>query len=320
MYIRVAFVFFGFLGVLLTYLIYIQAWHEQRDAPPSLARQSSKGILYVYGTSTPLIEQYKDRWTSRIGQPRGPYLEEIKASVRSVRKFSSIEIALATDSDTLSPSFSELFDHILSFDPSSVTGGWGEKIAAMPISPFDYTLYLDADVVICAPFHFMFDILDYFDVAASMEPPLITWKPSPPSSVRNGLPGHIFDNILHINSGVVMFRRSSEVFNMFRIWKDLHAAATQALGLKNVSAGDQDFLPAALVRAAVRFVQLPVAFNFRFHGNIAPIPIRGPVVILHTRDQGEARTCAIVNQHLEHRLQHPRRGTLPVSDVLWEKQ
>lgn len=278
----------------------------------------SKGILYVYGIATPIIEQYRERWTSRIGQSRGPYLDELTASVASVRNFTSLQVALITDADTLPSTFLKLFDHVGRFDSSAVGGGWGEKIVAMPMSPFEYTLFLDADVVACAPFDYIYDILDYFEVAVSMEPPLSTWRPSEPRGMINGLSAPVY-RMLQINSGVVLFRRSEQVFHMFRIWRDLHAAASKAHLSRNISVTDQAYMLAALLQANVRFMQLPINFNFRFHGNVAPISVRGDVVILHTRDRNEARACHIVNQQLGYRMQHPRHGTLPVADVLWDK-
>lgn len=107
------------------------------------------GVLFVLGLHSPLITQYVDRWDSLGG--RGPYVDEISGSLRSVRQFMpNIPIALATDDPNCDKQFLAMFDIVVTFDSSDIKGGWGEKIVGCLNTPFSRTLFLDADTLLCA--------------------------------------------------------------------------------------------------------------------------------------------------------------------------
>jgi hypothetical protein len=134
---------------------------------PQDGRTNSIGVVYTLGLKTPLITQYTKHHSSTGG--RAPYLDEISQAIESLRQHSKIEVALITDTIDLPVNFTRMFSSVIHFDSSRVKGGWGDKIVALPLSPFDYTMFLDADVHICSNFDHIFKVLDFVDMAFVLE-------------------------------------------------------------------------------------------------------------------------------------------------------
>jgi hypothetical protein len=134
---------------------------------PQDERTYSIGVVYTLGLKTPLITQYTKSNSGNGG--RRPYLDEIARSLASLKQHSKIEVALITDTIDLPENFTGMFSSIIPFDSSHVKGGWGDKIVALPLSPFDYTMFLDADVHICSNFDHIFKVLDFVDMAFVLE-------------------------------------------------------------------------------------------------------------------------------------------------------
>lgn len=273
----------------------------------------SMGVVYVLGLNTPQITQYLERNNGG----RGPYLDEIAESVTSLRQHTRIPVALIVDTMDLPANFTSMFSTVILFDSAHVKGGWGEKIAALPLSPFDYTMFLDADVHICNNFDHIFKVLDFVDLAFVLEHELKSWLPPALDEFEkvyiDDIPKYMF-SFLHANSGMLLFKKNRQVLDFFAKWQDIHSKASLSA---TESVGDQYYFPYVLWNSDLRFLPLPSNYNLRFHGNIAPVPLRNKVYIVHARTMANNKNmaCSVINRNATYRLQDPVHGAKMVSDI-----
>ena len=134
------------------------------------------------------------------------------------------------------------------------------KVDYLEATPFDETLYLDADTRALAPLDDVFALLESFDVAlghAHARNRALTNQ-----SWRRELPA----SFPQFNGGVIAYRRRSEVLGFLRAWR----AAFHAAGLRK----DQVTLRELLWSSPLRIATLPPEYNVRsaavranlFHG------------------------------------------------------
>jgi len=123
------------------------------------------------------------------------------------------------------------------------------KIDYMPLTPFDRTLFLDADTYALGEISDLFDLLDKFDMALShahlRASRLKTWKTVIPESYPQ------------FNSGVVLYKKTQEVIKILNDWK----IAYEQAGFDT----DQVTLRELLWSSTIRLATLPPEYNI---GNI----------------------------------------------------
>ena len=248
------------------------------------------GILFVVGLTTPKIVVYEERWRSLGG--RGPYQQELQRALISVRKNSpSLPVALASDvgKGNFSSEIIPLVDLFVSFNSKAVKQGWGDKIEGMKSSPFHRTIFLDTDVTVCGDLRHMCDMLDHYDIAMVLEPDLLSVLDPLRSAV-------VPPSELHHNTGMVAFKDTDSFRTLLKSWQSVH----------NLRGGsDQYWLwKSVLAGSSVRHLQLPLNYNLRAHGNIAPMYVRGPVFVIHSRSKSP--TCAMVNRRTSGRIILPK--------------
>ena len=123
------------------------------------------------------------------------------------------------------------------------------KLACLPLSRFDRTLYLDCDTLVVNPFGDLFDILNRFDLALAHDVRRI-W-----GLIREGhLEATPYAFPQH-NAGVMLYRQSPAMAAFLADW----AARYRAAGRER----DQITLKDLLWASDIRFYVLPPEFNLR---------------------------------------------------------
>jgi len=122
------------------------------------------------------------------------------------------------------------------------------KVDCMRRSPFDRTLFIDADTRVVADINSVFSLLDRFDIGMSHAQERVKrikkWHVDVP------------DSFPEFNSGVIVFKKSEKVFDLLKRWQnDYHEAKSR---------NDQMTLREALWLSDLRIVTLPPEYNIRY--------------------------------------------------------
>jgi len=126
------------------------------------------------------------------------------------------------------------------------------KVDYLPLSPFDWTLYLDTDTALNADIRDMFRILERFDIALThamkrnFSERLTKWRIDLPSA----FPQH--------NGGVILYRKTPAVIKFLEEWRDQYHA-----NIKEFQQ-DQRTLRETLWSSDLRIATLPPEYNVRF--------------------------------------------------------
>jgi hypothetical protein len=224
------------------------------------------------------------------------FVAEAESSARSA-KSQMPEVPLALVSDEGSQSLD--FDQALALP--NARRSFADKISGMLVSPFTRTLFLDTDTFILKPLNHLFELLDRFDIAATMEPARGLY-PIPP--VPTAFP--------ELNTGVVLFNNTDRVRAVLKTWLRLYEEEIAA----TLKAGrpvwhDQFAFTRAVYSSDLRFFVLPPEYNCRI---IFPQTVSGPVYLAHCRlkDSGAyAKSLAFLNGEINPRMFNPNPRRLP---------
>lgn len=169
------------------------------------------------------------------------YLDLAEQSVRSLKAENpDIQVDIFTDAGKPS----RFFDRVHPI-PEGVT----PKLACLPESRFDRTLYMDCDTLVVAPFGDLFDLLDRFDLAVAHDVRRTS------SLIREGHAHRTPYAFPQMNCGVLLYRKSDAVRDFLLGWQRRY---TQA-GRKR----DQISFRDLLWESDLRFYVLPPEFNLR---------------------------------------------------------
>lgn len=167
------------------------------------------------------------------------------------------------------PVESPLFESVVRVEPSQ--DGFYDKSKLIRDSPYERTLFIDADTIVLEPVLELFTLLDHFDCAATHEEYVNTdWhnrypRPDIPSSFPE------------FNTGVVMLKRSGRVEQLLETWEALHRKYREE-NPESEPIGDQLFFRPAVYYSDVRFATLTREYNCKFRGQGY---LNGRVKILH---------------------------------------
>ena len=163
-----------------------------------------------------------------------------------------------------------------------------DKVLALQDSPFEDTLFLDADTVVCDSCLEAFDLLERFDLAIAHD------------SSRLGASVDCTDAFVELNTGVLFFRRTDAVRRLFGRWLEAYRLGDErAPGERH----DQPFLRAELFQSDVRFYVLTPEYNLTlWHPGF--VGSRGRVKVVHGKWHLE-RVAALVNETERARLVLP---------------
>jgi len=195
--------------------------------------------------------------------------EALRSALSLKAAMPALPIALASDLDALPPNLP--FDRLIHV--ADARHAHGDKIAPLLLSPFERTLFLDSDTYVCRPFPELFAIAGRFEFAACHD----TW--------RQGWPMPVPAAFVHLNSGVMLYRLTPAVRQLFADWQAVYWRLFDQ-GPCQVGEdwlGDQSPLQQVLWDSQVRFYVLPGEYNYRtWCANF--VGAQGEVAILHGRD------------------------------------
>lgn len=160
------------------------------------------------------------------------------------------------------------FDKII---PVSTEGdGFYDKARLMLDSPYDRTLFLDADIYVAEPVTELFALLDRFDFAATHEEYLNTdwFNDYPRPDVPMSFP--------EFNTGVLAFKRSSNMHQVLQEWSRLYNEFLK--NDPNSAINDQPFFRVAAYHGDARIATLGREYNCKFRGQGY---LNGPLKVLH---------------------------------------
>jgi hypothetical protein len=220
--------------------VHVDCWHRQR------IEKMSHGAIYI-------VTQ----------DPR--YVALLQASAERLKQMMP-ELPITVFSQF--PVSSPCFERVIRVEPSS--DGFYDKTRLIRESPYERTIFVDADIYVAQPFPELFSLLDRFDCAATHEEYLDTdWfhrypRPDIPSSFPE------------FNTGILLFRRTRPVDQLFTQWSDLYKKFLKEN--PSLSINDQPFFRAAVYENDVRIATLTREYNCKFRGQGY---LAGPVKILH---------------------------------------
>ena len=166
------------------------------------------------------------------------------------------------------PVSSPCFERVVRVEPSS--DGFYDKTRFIRESPYERTIFVDADIYVAQPFPELFSLLDRFDCAATHEEYLDTdWFNRYP---RPDIPA----SFPEFNTGILLFKRSPSVDRLLAQWSDLYKKFLEEN--PNLPINDQPFFRAAVYQSDVRVATLAREYNCKFRGQGY---LAGPVKILH---------------------------------------
>lgn len=152
---------------------------------------------------------------------------------------------------------------------------FADKIAGCLASPYDRTVFLDADAFVAGDLGEVFSLLDRFDVAAAHAPG------------RSGARVHDYESeslpasFPQLNTGVVAFRRSPVVGRLLERWGEVFAASPH-------HRHDQPAFRQALYESGVALTVLPPEWNALAGGGY----YAGAVRVLHSHGLDERSATA----------------------------
>lgn len=195
-------------------------------------------------------------------------LEEARVSIQSAQKqMPGILISIIAD-EKLRNFFNIEVDQI-NFVNMPETWNWNIKVKHIAKLPYQKTIFIDTDTVICDDITDLFDLLDRVDIAMAHEP-VRTW-----GFELDGIP----DSFPMLNTGVIAFKKSEKTANLFSKWTEAHKwLDSEKVKNPKISYTDQNSFRYALYNSKeIDFSILPPEYNCRVGAGC----VAGKVKILH---------------------------------------
>ncbi len=166
------------------------------------------------------------------------------------------------------PLSSPLVERVFRVQPTR--DGFYDKTKLMQESPYDRTLFVDADILVVEPFSELFGLLDRFDCAATHEEYVNTdwFNRYPRSDVPSSFP--------EFNTGILLFKRSTQMDGVLKEWEALYAQFLEEKPDQQIN--DQPFFRVALYNSDARVATLTREYNCKYRGQGY---LNGPVKLLH---------------------------------------
>ncbi len=164
--------------------------------------------------------------------------------------------------------------------------GFYDKTLFFQQTPYERTLFIDADIYVVEPVPELFTLLDHFDFAASHEEYLNTdwWNRYPRPDIPPSFP--------EFNTGILAYRRSPQMDSALKDWAALYQVFLKSHPGQEIN--DQPFFRAAVYSNPVRIATLTREYNCKFRGQGY---LNGRVKILHghvDRQLKQAFVCKAV--------------------------
>jgi hypothetical protein len=175
------------------------------------------------------------------------YIACAEAAARSVRRhMPDVPIALFTDAGALGEPLSGIFDPVIELEGAHRRS----KVDCLMNSPFERTLFLDADIRVLEDVSELFDLLERFDIAMAHA------HARNRAATRAVWTRELSDAYPQFNTGVMVVRRSPETQSLLQVWSDSYRTA----GFRK----DQVTLRELLWASGLRVATLPPEYNIRY--------------------------------------------------------
>jgi hypothetical protein len=154
------------------------------------------------------------------------------------------------------PFNSSFIDNVVIVRPTQ--DGFYDKARLIADSPYDRTLFIDADTFVLEPVPELFSLLDQFDCAATHEEYLSTdwFARYPRQDIAASFP--------EFNTGILLVKRSLRTQQLLQQWGDLYQAYLQEKPDQPLN--DQPFFRAAVYYSDIRMATLTREYNCKFRG------------------------------------------------------
>jgi hypothetical protein len=193
------------------------------------------------------------------------YVELLLGSAASLKRaMPDLPITVFSEFPVESP----LFEKVVVVKPSGA--GFFDKCKLIQDSPYERTLFIDADTSVVQPIPELFSVLDQFDCAATHEEYVNTdWHTQYP---RPDIPC----SFPEFNTGVLMLKRSARVSRLLEHWGALYQEHLKEKPDQPVN--DQPFFRVAAYYGDARLATLTREYNCKFRGQGY---LNGKVKIVH---------------------------------------
>lgn len=213
------------------------------------------------------------------------HLAEARQSAASLKTCSPhLPTMIVTDEDVPDGLF-DVVHHVASGRHSRL-----DKIGYLSQAPFDEVLFLDSDTYVCSDISPIFEMLKRFDLVLA-HAPRRRHREYPP---LEGVPSCFCE----FNSGVMAFRNSAAVHDVFDRWSELYRGGLESDWFHAIKARkeheilqDQHFLRKAVFESDIHIGVLPYEYNCR----LFPGFVSGEVKILHGRHRNFERAAREIN-------------------------
>jgi hypothetical protein len=192
------------------------------------------------------------------------YTEMLLTSASLKRVMPGLPITVFSQFPLESPDF----ESVIRVDGSQ--DAFYDRTLLMQQTPYERTLFVDADIYVAEPIPELFTILDRFDCAATHEEYLNTdwWNRYPRPDIPNSFP--------EFNTGILAYKRSPQMAGMLREWCALYKSFLDNHPGQKIN--DQPFFRAAAYSGEARIATLTREYNCKFRRQVY---LDGPVKILH---------------------------------------
>jgi hypothetical protein len=160
------------------------------------------------------------------------------------------------------------FERVIRVEASQ--DGFYDKTLFFQQTPYERTLFIDADTYIVEPVPELFTMLDQFDFAATHEEYLNTdwWNRYPRPDIPPSFP--------EFNTGILAYKRSPQMDSVLKDWSELYRSFLEDHPGQEIN--DQPFFRAAVYSNQARIATLTREYNCKFRGQGY---LNGRVKILH---------------------------------------
>ncbi len=149
-----------------------------------------------------------------------------------------------------------LFENVIRVEPTQ--DGFYDKATWIEKTPYDRTLFIDADTYVLDPVPELFSLLDQFDCAATHEEYLSTdWFKR---YTRDDIPS----SFPEFNTGILLLKRSEKMQRLLRNWGDLYRDYLHEKPGQELN--DQPFFRAAAYHSDIRIATLTREYNCKYRG------------------------------------------------------
>lgn len=210
------------------------------------------------------------------------YIDEACISAQSLKKIHpSLNISIVCNDKPQNP---DLFEQIILVNDQVTCRNEGLFFKVKYLynfSPYERTLFVDTDTFFIGDIESGFDILNYFDISMTLDPPDVRYPMTASGEKIHCKP---------VNTGVIFFKKNESNNHLFQEWIRIYSEKLSKDSKLRES--DQTSCTEALMYSSSRFYPLSTEWNTRFWFICT---LREPVKILHAYSSNIQRIAYLIN-------------------------